>query len=872
MRLAFFFQFILITNFGLAQEVIKLDSLSDWKCEYSCDISNDGQFLLINEKIGEKNTYSSIIATRSNWQRKYSNASDFAFTTDCKWILFKKNPDTLSILRLGTDECQDIPFVVSFKIKTVNKTVWIAYKLTTGSVIVQNLKGTTKRQYDSVLDYYFFPGTANLLLESEKRLADSTVFSLEMLNLENNLLTHIWRSVIDSKRYDLKFKFSFAVNMVKTSFLVNLVDIINNSYSSSLWHYDSSLNKAELIMDDGDFDGDLTIGNGPPKFSKNSQIIYVRLQKKAVQNKLPDSSLQIWKYSDYRLPVATPNYFSAINISVGFNLKTRKIIRISEANEVVYFPSNSISDYVLIRNCKGDENESNWNVKGESSFFLVSSFDGSRKLIKERLTSEAEFIGMSPTARWLIYYDIGQHNYFSYEVSTGLVRNISKSINKTWINEDSDITSIVLTWNPSGGSWTENDEEVFISDNYDIWLVDPACRRAPINITNGYGFKNRIKFEFIDNASTYDISKKNSHIILSAFNKTTKENGFFEVDIDKRGNPKQLTMGPYLYYSNTSSISSMKPVKAKFDNSFVVQRMSVGEAPNLFFTRDFIMYKSLSNFRPTVGYNWMTSELVRYKTGNGTYSEGVLYKPANFDSTKKYPLVLHFYERMSNRLNEFIIPVLSDGPLNIPLFVNRGYLVFTPDIYYTIGEPGNSVVNSVVSAAAYLKRFNWIDSTRIGVQGHSWGGYEVNYLITQTKLFAAAAEAAGPSDFISDYGLISHHGRSRTWVYELNQSRMGSSLWDKADLYIKNSPIFKVNDVFTPVLIMHNEKDDQVPWTQGLEWFMGLRRANKKVWMLNYKNEGHSLTQDKNAFDYTVRLLEFFDYYLKGLPCPSWMR
>ncbi len=215
----------------------------------------------------------------------------------------------------------------------------------------------------------------------------------------------------------------------------------------------------------------------------------------------------------------------------------------------------------------------------------------------------------------------------------------------------------------------------------------------------------------------------------------------------------------------------------------------------------------------------------------------------------------------------------SPGDVNIPWFVSRGYLVFTPDIRYIIGQTGERVYNSVVSAAQYFSQTPWVDAAKMGINGHSFGGYETNYLVTHTSLFAAAATAAGPANFISHYGGIQgkiYRANSGQAMYETSQMRMSATLWQTPDLYIKNSPVFSIDKVTTPILIMHNKADDLVPWMQSVELFTGLRRLGKKAWMLQYDEGGHGI-HGKEAEDFTIRLTQFFDHYLKNAPPPRWM-
>jgi dipeptidyl aminopeptidase/acylaminoacyl peptidase len=258
---------------------------------------------------------------------------------------------------------------------------------------------------------------------------------------------------------------------------------------------------------------------------------------------------------------------------------------------------------------------------------------------------------------------------------------------------------------------------------------------------------------------------------------------------------------------------------------------------------------------------------------DGKMSEGLLFKPENFDPKKKYPVIFYFYERDADELFTYRSPAPSASTINIPWFVSNGYIVFDPDIHYKNGEPGQSAYNSVVSAARYLSKMPWVDSTKMAIQGQSWGGYQVAYLVTRTKMFAAAGSGAPVSNMTSAYGGIRWgSGVTRQFQYEKSQSRIGKNLWEGRELYIKNSPLFFTDKITTPLLIMHNDKDGAVPWWQSIEWFTALRRLGKTAWLLQYNDEDHNLVERRNRKDLSVRMGQFFDHYLKGSPMPVWMK
>lgn len=291
-------------------------------------------------------------------------------------------------------------------------------------------------------------------------------------------------------------------------------------------------------------------------------------------------------------------------------------------------------------------------------------------------------------------------------------------------------------------------------------------------------------------------------------------------------------------------------------------------------SKDFSKQQKISSINPQQkDYNWGSVELIHWTAFDGKPMEGLLYKPEDFDESKQYPVMVYFYEKFSENRYRYVEPQPSWSTVNLSFYTSRGYLVFVPDIVYTPGTPGESAYNCIVSGAKFLTGFPWVDKQNMAIQGQSWGGYQVAYLITRTHMFKAAEAGAPVSNMTSAFGGIRwESGSSRQGQYEQGQSRIGRNLWEAPELYISNSALFKLPEVKTPLLIMHNDADGAVPWYQGIEMFMGLRRLGKPVWMLEYNNEAHNLKERRNRKDLTIRLQQFFDYYLKGAPEPEWMK
>jgi dipeptidyl aminopeptidase/acylaminoacyl peptidase len=409
--------------------------------------------------------------------------------------------------------------------------------------------------------------------------------------------------------------------------------------------------------------------------------------------------------------------------------------------------------------------------------------------------------------------------------------------------------------------WMDYDQKVLIYDRYDIWEFDSRTGKSK-RLTKGREIKTRYRIVNLDReARNLD---PNENWLLTTFDETTKNSGYMSFNY-KRKKGRELMSGPYRF-SN--------PVKARNNDVVIFTRQSFEEFPNIW--RSDLTFDEptrLTDANPQQKeYNWGTAELVTWTSLNGLPLTGMLIKPENFDPSRKYPMIVNFYEKSSDGLHSHRAPYRHRSTINYTFYTSRGYVIFNPDVYYTNGYPGQSAFDCVIPGVNSIVKKGFIDEENIGVQGHSWGGYQIAHLVTRTDMFKAAESGAPVANMISAYGGIRWRtGLSRQFQYEHTQSRIGSTPWERSDLYIENSPIFFLDKVNTPVLIMHNDKDGAVPWYQGIELFVGLRRLGKPVWMLNYNGEPHWPLKLRLRKDFNIRMQQFFDHYLMGAPKPVWM-
>ena len=412
--------------------------------------------------------------------------------------------------------------------------------------------------------------------------------------------------------------------------------------------------------------------------------------------------------------------------------------------------------------------------------------------------------------------------------------------------------------------WAALDSILFLYDRYDIWKIDPTNPAARLRLTRGR--EEKIEYRYIK------LDDDQEHIsaaswLLRAYNEDTKDEFYARFD-PATGDMDRVREGPFQL--------SHRPIKAKNSSAVVFTEQTFSRFPDLLWSPDlyFTDIQRVSEANPQqMHYNWGDIETIHWTSYAGDRLEGLLVKPEDFDPGKKYPMIVNFYELSSHRLHEHHPPAPGRSTINYSYYSSNGYIIFNPDVRYRIGYPGQSAFDAVISGTKAVMDMGFVDSARIALQGHSWGGYQIADILTRSDMFACAEAGAPVVNMISAYGGIRWAtGLSRMFNYERQQSRLGATLWERPDLYIENSPIFNLDKIKTPVLIMHNDNDGHVPWYQGIEFFVAMRRLQKPAWLLNYNDEPHWPLKWQNKLDFNRRLFQFFEHYLKDAPMPVWMK
>ena len=872
----------------------------DWKSLQSISISNDGRFVnaIISPQEGDSILYIRDLKTGKELKiqriNKYTLSPNGRFTvgllkapfSETRQAKIKKKKadefpkDSLVVVNNETLTFYKIDDVKSFSAPTELNS-HIIYKKTEPKdtvknksakpndlLIIRNLNTNTEDTIKNSKEFAFskFGNSLVVAVEPEKKDSTDTHKAL-FFDLKNG----IKKQISGEKREFKSFTFDESGNQ-----LVYLTTKDTSKIEQKIFdvrYFKNGLDSAVILASrtsKGLPDNWIFNENSRPSFSKNGERILIGAAPKQApkDTTLVDfetATLDIWHWKD---PIVQPQQLSQLRNELrrtylGVIYPNRPDEFIPIASEQM--PNVSVSEegngrFALLTSNLPYELESQWDISSKTDTWIYDLQDNRLHEIAKPIFGRPQ---ISPSGSFTYWWNASEKQWFVFDNLNKKTTSLTKEIPVNFWNEKNDTPSAP---GPYGiAAWGKNDEFVLISDAFDIWKIDPAGKLKPENITRNTGRAGYITFRYINTDPEKRFVEPKDVLLLSAFNNKTKEGGFYTLKQQGRNPLIKRELDKYGY----SSVS-----KAKNAEVFVFQKSNFNTSPDLYITQN--LWKSaqkLTDINPQMkDYNWGTAEMFEWTTFDGKPSQGILYKPEDFDPNKKYPLMIYFYETHSDNLYQYFTPAPSRSTVNIPFFVSRGYIVFTPDIHYGVGQPGPDAYNYVVSGAQALKKNCWIDSENMAIQGQSWGGYQVAYIITQTDMFKAAGAGAPVSNMTSAYGGIRwESGRSRQFQYEQTQSRIGASMRDSLQLYIDNSPVFFADKVNTPLLIMHNDNDGAVPWYQGIEYFMSLRRLNKPVWMLQYNKEAHNLIQRRNSKDLSIRLQQFFDHYLKGAPAPIWM-
>lgn len=902
----------LISSAYAQKKVIDHTAYDGWKTLKSEKISNDGNYICYEIKPHKGDGFLYIYDVKSGNLDSIPRATRAAFSGNSNFVAFKITPgydtlrncelekvdkkkwpkDSMGIYLLASDSLIKFDRISSFEVN--KESDWITFMSADNKLKMPSDEKKKKRrkwckkkrepEYTSKgkLLTVFNPVTgdrlefkdvkkykvskhANQIAYTTHQKLESDSISLNVISLpgtdgswtSTQKYTDITGLAFNEQETKLAFLSSSDSAEVKVHGL-KLIDVASKELMAV-----ADTNQAFLV------EGDAVSTNYTPRFTKSGSHLYFGSAEKPVEepkDTLIESEkvkLDLWHYKEQRLQPQQLNELKRDKKKTTlyiYDMESANTVRLSDDTLEMRAKFDLKGDYLFAMSNQSYAHTYNWTIPYPEDHYRVSVKTGDVELIRVG----TEFGGeLSPSGNYYLYYDWDKHNHFAIDLSTKKEICLTCSVDNVLWEED--VNGMPMKAYPSGViGWNKDESVVYIQSEFDIWEYNFDTNLAS-STTHEEGAASSIELRpnFWSYDSTY-IDLENMYV--KGFDRKTKGTHFYTLN-EHSGHVDLLETA---YYD--ARLYSVRRSKDK--SQMMLRKMTAIDYPNLFLADNFKAGKQISDANPQQkDYNWTTVELIKWKSYEGIELEGLLYKPENYDPNKEYPLMVYFYELYSDRLHSHYMPRPTASIVFATEYASADYFVFIPDIRYKEGHPAKSAYDCIMSGTdRVLELYSNVDSTRMALQGQSWGGYQTAQLVTMTKRYKAAMAGAPVTNMFSAYGGIRWgSGLNRQFQYERTQSRIGYTIWERPDLYIENSPQFHLPNVETPLLIMHNDGDGAVPWYQGIELYTGLKRLGKPVWMLNYNGEEHNLMQNANRIDLSIRMRQFFDHYLHDKEAPRWL-
>ena len=861
-----------------ASKSLTIDDLVTWQRITDREISDNGKWVACKMEPWEGDATVYLYAAQGQETATFSPADKFAFSASSGYLVVTQTPgkstvDSLKVLKTKEDmmpmntlviysvagKKETIDSLKTFKL--ADEADWIAYQRgrKDSTLYVRSLDGSKTFQFPTVTDFQFAKKSGMLYYTSAAE-GEAGIFTLNPEKGSPALIKE-GKGVFKQTTFDEKGE--------RLAFLY-CADKDSSYKALSLWLSEHNAPAKEIATRGNKaFPAEWVINeNGMLQFSKSASRLFFGTspeprQKDTTQLAENRPNVQVWSW-DEPVQYTVQNYNKEKDLKKSYqavyNLGNGSIFQL--ANEElpnIQLGNEGDAPLALLSTSRPYSLSSMWEARTRSDYYTVSLDNGERKQI-----AQADYgrFRLSPQGKYAYWYGETDSCWYTIALAEGKRYRLTTPESFPAWDEENDVPDYPYAHGAAG--WTANDQNLLIYDRYDIWKFDPTAATPPINLTvNGRKEKLSYRLEQLDKEARFiDLGKLQ---LLKGFNEATKGYGFYNARLSAPAAPKTLLAGNYMLRSIN---------KAKNTDDVIYTMETFQQYPDIHYsTLAFKKSVQLTHGdKQQEGFIWGTAELVSWISLDGRPLEGVVYKPANFDPNKKYPMMVNFYERNSETLYNYRMPEPHRSTIDYHLYNSNEYVIFNPDIRYVDGYPGESCYNCLMPGITMMIAKGYIDEKGIGAQGHSWGGYQVAYLATRTNLFSAIESGAPVVNMFSAYGGIRWgSGMARSFQYEHTQSRLGATPWSSPLRYLENSPLFTMDKVQTPILIMHNDADGHVPWYQGIEYFVAMKRLGKPCWLLNYTGEPHWPMHMANRIDFQRRMFQFFNHYLKNDKMPKWM-
>lgn len=861
-----------------ASKSLTVDDLVTWQRITDREISDNGKWVACKMEPWEGDATVYLYAAQGQETATFSPADKFAFSASSGYLVVTQTPgkstvDSLKVLKTKEDKMPMNTLVIysvagkketidSLKtFKLADEADWIAYQRgrKDSTLYVRSLDGSKTFQFPTVTDFQFAKKSGMLYYTSAAE-GEAGIFTLNPEKGSPALIKE-GKGVFKQTTFDEKGE--------RLAFLY-CADKDSSYKALSLWLSEHNAPAKEIATRGNKaFPAEWVINeNGMLQFSKSASRLFFGTspeprRKDTTQLAENRPNVQVWSW-DEPVQYTVQNYNKEKDLKKSYqavyNLGNGSIFQL--ANEElpnIQLGNEGDAALALLSTSRPYSLSSMWEARTRSDYYTVSLDNGERKQI-----AQADYgrFRLSPQGKYAYWYGETDSCWYTIALAEGKRYRLTTPESFPAWDEENDVPNHPYAHGAAG--WTANDQNLLIYDRYDIWKFDPTAATSPINLTvNGRKEKLSYRLEQLDKEARFiDLGKPQ---LLKGFNETTKGYGFYNARLSAPAAPKTLLAGNYMLRSIN---------KAKNTDDVIYTMETFQQYPDIHYsTLAFKKSVQLTHGdKQQEGFIWGTAELVSWISLDGRPLEGVVYKPANFDPNKKYPMMVNFYERNSETLYNYRMPEPHRSTIDYHLYNSNEYVIFNPDIRYVDGYPGESCYNCLMPGITMMIAKGYINEKGIGAQGHSWGGYQVAYLATRTNLFSAIESGAPVVNMFSAYGGIRWgSGMARSFQYEHTQSRLGATPWSSPLRYLENSPLFTMDKVQTPILIMHNDADGHVPWYQGIEYFVAMKRLGKPCWLLNYTGEPHWPMHMANRIDFQRRMFQFFNHYLKNQKMPKWM-
>lgn len=890
--------FVLIPLFSLSltarngEKILKLEDYPNWKHITSSLISSDGEWISFTFRPngGDPTLYFKSLDSDTNHEIPFGSRP--AFSKDAGWAGYlvgvsKKEADKLNkdkkpvplkaeLLNLSTGEKITIENTSAFEFSK-NSKVFAAKrspadktaKYKGSDLVLVDLETGLSRNIGNVGEFRFNkPGD---LLAYTIDAADKQGNGLYLLYLESGRLLPLDTAAADYAQiaWDRKGT-GLAVlrgklekdKWERDNILLAFMDFDEEKFSR--FEYDPA--------EDEGFPGDMVISERvPPRrrrapgteenraliWSEDLSRIHCGLkpqEKKAEKSEGPLPNVDVWHWKDEQIQsVQQKRVETDLNFTYRavVHLKNKKLVRLAdEKMRTVSLTRNGL------RGVGRDQMPYLSDVETmQSDYFAVDTDTGERTLFAKGIKRQ---MGLSPDNRSFLFLEDKQLKV--YDLEKKALTTISSSAPVKFVDEEDDHPDEKPPFGLAG--WAKDGDGVIVYHKYDLWLLS-LSGRPPVNITRGMGDQEEIRFRYIRLDPEEKFIDTSQPLLLSAYGEWTKKSGYYSLRTGEA--PEKLVFEDRLFGT---------PRKAEKASRLLYTRQTFQEFPDYYVSgMDFLNPRKVTDANPQQKeYAWGKRVLIDTSNSGGRRLQATLTLPAGYVEGRRYPMVVYFYEKMSQRHHQYSMPTYDDRP-HMSAYASNGYLVLMPDVVFEIGKPGTSSLDCITRAVRKVIDLGYADPDHIGLQGHSWGGFQAAFIVTQTDMFACVVAGAPPSCIEGEFNQVfKSSGNNNHSYYSRSQGRMGTDPWKDHELFRSQSAIQNAHRISTPFLLLHGTADGSVDWMQSLEYYNAARYLGKNVIFLSYPGEPHHLAKEENQKDFQARMKQYFDHYLKGVPMPGWMK